>query len=96
MELISSVYHTKAAIDYQLDSSEFTGALDLIVMSQEIMRQDLRGIRCVRNFDTQFNESEKTIEKKLHNEFINYIISDLSRDFALGSQLLNEVRLLTY
>lgn len=88
---MSSVYQTKSTIDLHLESAEFTGALDLITMSQEILRQDLRGIRSLRQFDAQFVEAEKTIDKSLHAEFIRYLISDLSREFDAGSNLLNEV-----
>lgn len=75
-----------------LDSSEFTGALDLITMSQEILRQDLRGIRSLRNYEAQFNEAERAIDTSLHDEFTRYVISDLSRDFSLGSNLFSEVK----
>lgn len=91
LELMSSIHQTKSTIELHLDSAEFTGALDLITMSQDILRQELRGIRSLRNFETQFNEADKTIDKSLHDEFVRYLISDLSRDFSLGSQLVNEV-----
>lgn len=75
-----------------MDSAEYTGALDLIRMSQEILRQELRGIRALRNFEAQFNEAEKKIDKKLHDDFVRYIINELSRDFSLGDSLVNEVK----
>lgn len=88
---MSSVYTTKSNIDMHLDSSEFTGALDLITMSQEILRQDLRGVRALRNYETQFTETERVIDKSLHDEFTRYLIHDLSRNFSLGSNLYSEV-----
>lgn len=60
-------------------------------MSQEILRQDLRGVRSMRHFDSQFGEIEKAIDKILHQEFIKYIISDLSRSFSDSTEVLNEV-----
>jgi vacuolar protein sorting-associated protein 54 len=91
LELMATVYQTQPAIQMQLASSEFTGALDLISMSQEILRQDLRGIRALRHFDPQFNEIEKAVDKILHQEFVKYIIGDLSRDFSLGTNISNQV-----
>lgn len=91
---MSFVYKTQPTIQLHLQSSEFTGALDLIAMSQEIIRQDLRGIRALRHYDSQFGEIEKAIDKILHQEFIKYIISDLSRSFNETSEVLNEVKYL--
>lgn len=88
---MASVYQTQPTIQLHLSSSEFTGALDLIAMSQDILRQDLRGILSLRHYDSQFTEIEKAIDKLLHQEFSRYIISDLSRDFSAGSQILNQV-----
>ena len=94
LERMSSVYETQPAIQVHLNSSEFTGALDLIAMSQVILRQELRGIRALRHYDSQFSEMESLIDKILHQEFAKYIISDLSRDFLLGSGVLNSVSFL--
>lgn len=93
---MSTVYQTQPTIQLQLASSEFTGALDLISMSQDILRQDLRGIRALRHYDSQFNEIEKAVDKILHQEFTKYVISDLSRDFSLGTTVSNEVRVSIY
>ena len=62
-ELMSFVYKTQPTIQLHLSSAEFTGALDLIGMSQEILRQDLRGIRSLRHYDSQFTEIEKVSAK---------------------------------
>ena len=88
---MSSVYQTQPTIQLHLASLEFTGALDLIAMSQDILRQDLRGIRSLRHYDSQFTEIEKVIDKMLHQEFGRYITSDLCRDFSSGSQVFNQV-----
>ncbi len=93
LELMSSVYETQPTIQLHLSSSEFTGALDLIAMSQDILRQDLRGIRSMRHYDSQFVEIEKAIDKILHQEFSKYIISDLSRSFNQGIEVLNQEKL---
>ncbi len=45
LELMSSLHETQPKIQLHLSSSEFTGALDLIAMSQDILPQYLRGIR---------------------------------------------------
>jgi hypothetical protein len=88
---MSSVYQTQPTIQLHLASLEFTGALDLIAMSQDILRQDLRGIRSLRHYDSQFIEIEKAIDKMLHQEFVRYIISDMCRDFLSGNQVFNQV-----
>ena len=90
---MSSVYQTQPTIQLHLASLEFTGALDLIAMSQDILRQDLRGIRSLRHYDSQFTEIEKAIDKMLHQEFVRYIISDLSREFGAGSHVSNQEKL---
>lgn len=90
-ELMSFVYKTQPTIQLHLSSAEFTGALDLIGMSQEILRQDLRGIRSLRHYDSQFTEIEKVIDKMLHQEFSKYVVADLSRPFTSDShQVMNE------
>lgn len=88
---MSTVYQTQPAIQTHLASYEFTGALDLISMSQDILRQELRSIRCLRHSDSQFQEIQKAIDKMLHQQFTKYIISDLSRDFSNDNKILNEV-----
>ena len=88
---MSTVYQTQPTIQLNLASSEFSGALDLISMSQDILRQDLRGIRALRHFDSQFNEIEKAVDKILHQEFSKYLISDLSRNFSADKNILNQV-----
>lgn len=91
---MSFIYKTQPTIQLHLSSAEFTGALDLISMSQEILRQDLRGIRSLRHYDPQFSEIEKVINKMLHEEFSKYIVSDLSRPFTIDSyQVYNEEKL---
>ncbi len=93
---MSFVYKTQPTIQLHLSSAEFTGALDLIAMSQEILRQDLRGIRALRHYDSQFTEIEKVIDKMLHQEFTKYVVSDLSRPFTHDSQqVLNEDTLMS-
>ena len=91
LELMSTVYQTQPTIQLHLASSEFTGALDLIAMSQDILRQDLRGVRSLRHYDSQFTEIEKAVDKMLHQEFSKYVVSDLSRPFLQGDEALNQV-----
>jgi vacuolar protein sorting-associated protein 54 len=91
LNLMASVYQTQPTIQIHLSSSEFTGALDQIALSQDILRQDLRGIRSLRHYDSQFGEVEKAIDKMLHQEFAKYIVSDFSRPYSDGSDILNQV-----
>lgn len=91
LELMSTVYQTQPTIQLHLASSEFTGALDLIAMSQDILRQDLRGVRSLRHYDSQFTEIEKAVDKMLHQEFSKYVVSDLSRPFVQGDEAFNQV-----
>jgi vacuolar protein sorting-associated protein 54 len=93
LELMSTVYQTQPTIQLHLASSEFTGALDLISMSQDILRQDLRGVRALRHYDSQFSEIEKAIDKILHQEFNKFVINELSRDFTHGTTLSNTEKL---
>ena len=88
---MSFIYKTQPTIQLHLSSSEYTGALDLIAMSQDILRQDLRGIRSLRHYDGQFSEIEKIIDKMLHKEYVEYLTQYLSRPFSDTSDVLNEV-----
>ena len=94
---MSHVYKTQPTIQLHLSNAEFIGALDLIGISQEIVRQDLIGIRALRHFDSQFNEIEQVIDKMLHQEFTKYIVSDLSRNltYSVNICVLNEEKLVS-
>jgi vacuolar protein sorting-associated protein 54 len=77
----------------QLSTSEYSGSLDLITISQEILQQNLSGIHCMRHFSSQLSEIEKFIDKMLHSEFSKYIENDLSRAFIDGENLYDKEKL---
>lgn len=57
------------------------------------MRQDLRGVRALRHYDSQFTEIEKAVDKMLHQEFSKYVVGDLSRPFVQGDEAFNQEKL---
>ncbi|CAF0926719.1 unnamed protein product [Brachionus calyciflorus] len=93
LELLSTVYQNQPAIQIHLASSEYNGALDIISFSQEILRKELRFIRSLRHFDSQFQEIGKAIEKMLNQDFVKYLIGELGRDFKEECKLYNEEKL---
>lgn len=87
------MHQTQRTIQLQLSTFEFTGSLDLISISQEILQQNLAGIHCMRHFSSQLSEIEKFIDKMLHSEFSKYIETDLSRAFIDGENLHDKEKL---
>lgn len=90
LELLSTVHQNQPAIQVHLASNEYSGALDIITVSQELLRQDLKFIRCLRHFDSQFQEIGKVIEKMINQDFIKYLIGELSRDVEEKCKIKDE------
>ncbi len=49
------------AIRTMLTSSEFSGALDLIATSREVLEKDLKGVVAFRHLDDQLGEMKDVI-----------------------------------
>ena len=48
LKLMATVHQTQPTIQLLLSTSDFVGALDLIATTQEVLQQELAGVRCLR------------------------------------------------
>ena len=70
----------------------FSGALDLITTSRDILRQDLRGIISFRHLSSQLEEIQSVIGKMLLGDFKTYISSEINKDIVQAK--VNYVKIL--
>lgn len=90
LEMLSTVHQNQPAIQIHLASSEYNGALEIISFSQELLRKDLKLIRCLRHFDSQFQEIGKVIEKMINQDFVKYLNDELSRNVEENCTIKDE------
>ena len=60
----------------------FSGALDLITTSKEILSNDLRGIVSFKHLTSQLDEIQSVIGKMLLGDFKDYISSEINKDIV--------------
>ena len=84
LELMSSLHKTQPSIQLFLTEKHFSGALDLITTSRDILCDDLRGIVSFRHLSCQLVEIQTFIGKMLLGDFKQYITDEVQR------QLLQE------
>ena len=58
---MSTVHQTQPTIQQLLNGNEFSGALDLITTSKDILCQDLRGVVSFRHLSSQLEEIQNVI-----------------------------------
>ena len=83
-ELMSSLHRTQPTIQLFLTEKHFSGALDLITTSRDILCDDLKGIVSFRHLSSQLVEIQSFIGKMLLGDFKQYITDEIQR------QLLQE------
>ena len=93
LEMLATVHQNQPAIQIHLASSEYNGALEIISFSQELLRKDLKLIRCLRHFDSQFQEIGKVIEKMINQDFLKYLNDELSRNIEENCKIKDEALL---
>ena len=84
LELMSSLHKTQPSIQLFLTEKHFSGALDLITTSTDILSDDLRGILSFRHLSSQLGEIQTFIGKMLLGDFKQYITDEIQ------SQLIQE------
>lgn len=77
-----SLHQTQPTIQSLLSGNEFSGALDLITTSRDIVTQDLRGVFSFRYLASQLEEIQSVIGKMLLGDFKTYISSEIYKDIA--------------
>jgi len=78
--LMSSLHETQPTIQRLLSGNEFSGALDLITTSRDILRQDLRGVFSFRHLSCQLEEIQSVIGRMLLGDFKTYISTEINKD----------------
>ena len=82
MELMSSLHKTQPSIQLFLTEKHFSGALDLITTSRDILCDDLRGISSFRHLSSQLVEIQSFIGKMLLGDFKQYITDEIQRQLV--------------
>eukprot|EP00094_Tigriopus_californicus_P006558 TCALIF_06314-PA protein Name:"Similar to scat Vacuolar protein sorting-associated protein 54 (Drosophila melanogaster)" AED:0.03 eAED:0.03 QI:253/0.88/0.7/1/1/1/10/0/899 len=80
LSLMSFLHQTQPTIQVLLTTSEFSGALDLITTSCEIMAVDLKGVMSFRHLTSQLTEIKTIIGKILLEDFQTFISSEIGRE----------------
>jgi len=80
--LMHSLHQTQPTIQSLLSGNEFSGALDLITTSRDIVTQDLRGVFSFRYLASQLEEIQSVIGEMLLGDFKTYISSEIYKDIA--------------
>ena len=80
LDLMSSLHKTQPTIQLFLTGKDFSGALDLITTSRDILSDDLRGIVSFRHLSSQLEEIQSFIGKMLLGDFKKYITDEIQRE----------------
>ncbi|TRY86070.1 hypothetical protein DNTS_030167 [Danionella cerebrum] len=93
LQLMAALQQTQPTVQLLLAGGEFTGALELISTSKEVLQQELQGIHSFRHLGSQLCEMERLIDKMMVADFSSYAQSDLSRPLEEDAQVLEKERL---
>lgn len=95
LKLMSTVLQTQPTLQLLLSSSDYVGALELIVSTQEVLAKQLAGVTSLRHLPSQLKEMSKLIDKMLSTEFERYAAADLHRPLQSEDSLLEKERLIS-
>ena len=79
LRMIATVQQTQPTIQLLLANSDYTGALELIQFTQDILAKDLVGIKAFRHLKPQLDELKNVIDAMVGNEIRTYFSEDLAR-----------------
>ena len=85
--LMSTVRQAQPTIQLLLSQSDFVGALDLITTTQEILHDELNGIKSFRHLDVQLCEMERMIYNMIEVDFVKFTLSTLTLDDKTFSEM---------
>ena len=85
--LMSTVKQAQPTIQLLLSQSDFVGALDLITTTQEVLHDDLNGIKSFRHLDVQLCEMERMIYNMIEADFVKFTLSTLTIDDKTFSEI---------
>ena len=80
LAVMSHLHQTQPKIQMLLSGNEFSGALDLITTSRDVLAVDLNGIVSFRHLSSQLHEIQSIIGKMLLGDFQTYISEEIHRD----------------
>lgn len=80
LSLMSTVKKAQPTIQLLLSQSDFVGALDLITTTQEVLHDDLNGIKSFRHLGVQLCEMERMIYNMIEDDFVKFTLSTLTID----------------
>ncbi|XP_078464612.1 vacuolar protein sorting-associated protein 54 isoform X1 [Lampetra planeri] len=95
LKLMAAVQQTQPTVQLLLSTAEYSGALDLIATTQEVLQQELQGVHSFRHLGSQLCELEKLIDKMMVEEICRYAEVDLNRTLQEGEAVLEEERLVS-
>ena len=78
--LMATVRKAQPTIQLLLSQSDFVGALDLITTTQEVLHDELNGIKSFRHLDVQLCEMERMIYNMIEDDFVRFTLSTLTLD----------------
>uniref|UniRef100_A0A0K2TC74 Vacuolar protein sorting 54 homolog (S. cerevisiae) [Strongylocentrotus purpuratus] n=1 Tax=Lepeophtheirus salmonis TaxID=72036 RepID=A0A0K2TC74_LEPSM len=76
---MSFLHQTQPTIQLLLSNSEFSGALDLIRTSKDILRVELKGVVSFRHLFSQLDEIQVMISKILVSDFRGIIVTEVEK-----------------
>lgn len=88
--LMSTVKKAQPTIQLLLSQCDFVGALDLITTTQEVLHDELNGIKSFRHLDVQLCEMERMIYNMIEADFVKFTLSTLTLDEKTFSEIEND------
>jgi len=79
LAVMSHLHQTQPKIQLLLSGNEFSGALDLITTSRDVLSVDLAGVVSFRHLSSQLSEIQSIIGKMLLGDFQTYISEQIHR-----------------
>jgi len=87
LNIVHTLHQTQPTIQVLLSRQEFSGALDLISTSQDIIKDDLGEIVSLRHLPSQLDQLMQVIGRMLLADFKTIVTSDLEDETNIASGL---------
>ena len=86
LQLISAITGTQSTIQLLLSTGDYSGAIDLIRTTQEVISDELHGVVAFRYLPVQLAELERTIDSMLSDEVRECFVREFERPFEQEQQ----------
>ena len=94
LRMIATVQQTQPTIQLLLANSDYTGALELIQYTQDVLAKDLVGIKAFRHLKPQLEELQKVIDAMVDSEIRNHFHEDLARPLVETEEFVGNPHIL--